>query len=135
MFWVKGGSGKHFNFLASGGNTALGVEFTTATNLQIAGTHDFTVTDVSTGTAWFFFDITRSGTTITVRQNKVSKGTATASDTFGGANTDFKINTPNGAINKFFDSRCYAVLISEAALDDYYDNVINDEGYLYLPYG
>jgi hypothetical protein len=131
ILWVKNpvtGPGKVLLTIA--GVTALQVHFSNATTLVVNG-NTWTVADVTDG-EWHCIVIQRVSGQITVYQNKTSKGTNADTDTLGGGNV-----TLGGAMaeTEFYHCRIYDDDKRTADLDYYYDDVIDNEAKVVMPYG
>lgn len=117
------------------------ITFNSSTEIDFSGLFTVTLDDVTLG--WNNIWVLRTGDQITIYQNKVSKGSFTfaASTKFGGDNFNIVIDGDSEDC-EIFDFRLYiediTVFIpvlppSIAALGDYYDDVIGNEGRIYLP--
>ena len=123
--------------ITSNANQPCYIQFDDATTLNYAGLGTVTVDTVSTAAAWNYFMIKRVAGVVSVYQNKVLKGTIsiTAGFIFGGTDTLLNFEDDETSI---YDVRLYDGDIATdntkgvTAFEKYYDDVINNEGKLYL---
>ncbi len=110
------------------GTNPMYVQFTNATTLSFSGLGTVTVSSVAAG--WHHFVIERTGTTISVYQNNVLKGTITSGASLGGGNLSLGYSTGAGGIADF---RVFTSLLSVGAIGYYYNDVINNAGKNVMP--
>lgn len=126
-FWVKTPT-VNVDFFAIAGTSAMSCKFTSNTVLSFSGLGTVTVSSVASG--WHLFYIKRVGSTISVYQNGVLKGTITSSASLGGGNLVFGMTSASVLIADF---RVYSDVKTENGMLYYYDNVLNFEGEQIMP--
>ncbi len=126
-FWISLPA-TNVNFLSIAGTTALTCKFTSNTILSFSGLGTVTVSSVAAG--WHHFYIKRVGTTISVYQNNVLKGTITSGTSLGGGNV--VIGMVSAAI-LMADIRIYSDVKTVNGMDYYYNNVISESGDMVMP--
>lgn len=104
------------------------VQFTNSTTIDINGAGNVTLSTLST---WSHIAIVRSGSTVSVYQDKVLKGTVSVSGTKGGSR--FYWNGQRDPGFYLYDGRVYNTVITTSALAFYYTDVITGNGLKTLP--
>ena len=140
-FWVQSpvtqSLGHRVVEITAGTSNRVYIQFPSDTTLDFGGISTVPIDDVKDG-AWHNFWVIRAGTVISVYQNTVLKGTMPtgSSTSFGGEDFTLEFDTSESL---FFDvslkttTQSNAEVISIAALTDYYNDIINNEGRNYLP--
>jgi len=128
-FWVKT-TDYAKNLFSIAGTNPLSVQFTNATTISFSGLGTVTVSTIASG--WHLFFIKRVGTTITVYQNGVSRGTITDSGptSLGGGTLTLGMSAGACLISDF---RVYSTVKTTAAMDYYYTDVTANSGALVMP--
>jgi len=140
-FWVKNPATDATKAIeiTAGTNNRFYIAFNDATTLAFStGGSNIVTIDTVGDFAWHNFWIIRVGTTISVYQNAALKGTMTTGllAKYGGADFTLGFDTSG---TQFFDVgiknsvSSNVQVITIAALTDYYNDVINNEGKNYLP--
>lgn len=129
-FWVKGASYNR-DIMRVDGTHPMYFQLTDSTHLDVCGLDVVTLTAVGSG--WNHFFIRRVGTSVTVYQNDVLKGTITDSGptTLGGG-SQIHVGPTNGAM-QVADVRIKGDDISADAKTYYYNNVISEHGDMVMP--
>jgi len=120
LFWVKTPT-YSYPVLKLTGTNEWTAQFTNATTLSVCS-QSFTTPNIADG-AWHFVAVIRSSNAVSVYVDKVLKGTATNSTSYGG--TGFSIQN-SGAYTG--EVRVYDEAKTTAELDYYYEDVINNQG-------
>ncbi len=120
LFWVKTPT-YSYPVLKLTGTNEWTAQFTNATTLSVCG-QSFTTPNIADG-AWHLGAVIRSSNAVSVYVDKVLRGTATNSTSYGG--TGFSIQN-SGAYTG--EVRVYDEAKTTAELDYYYEDVINNQG-------
>ena len=134
-FWVKDArtaGQKIFEFEDVGGSEETYIAFDSATVIDFAGLGTVTLDNLNTDSAWHSIWIIRDGATVSVYQNAVLKGTITIGSglIFGG--DDFTTHLIDDE-NLVYDVRIYDTLKSVSELTSYNNDVLTNQGNIYLP--
>lgn len=121
----------------SGPTSVFWIAFTTDTNLRIFdGTKTVNIAIDTIASGWHSFFISKTGETITVYQNgsTTAKGSDTIRNILGGSTMDIKVRSEVSDLGDGYDIRIYSKdIITTAAYEYYYDQIVNNSGSKVLP--